>query len=310
MIKKSILFLFVIFIVYNSALVIVSPPDRSSKAQNQWQMNVIKAQKFIYEKYDSRFVFVGTSLTFRLLDSALPKGSYNLAMAGTATIEGLNIIKRSNAKPVAVFVETNFLMNRPDNKLSDCLFQPIMYSLRNWIPALRERNQPINYYSAISFYMKKTVKNFYSFFHPLKNGDDSPQNKAKQTFQTTPTDRHKIVERMLKINLEALDKRPSEKETENQIEAIKDYINYFNKNGIKVFFFEVPFHEKLYHTRYYDWEKIHLESAFPPDTYAYIKYPFINSIETTDGVHLTKSSALTYCIYLSKQIDDILGKYH
>ena len=307
MMKKSLICLLVLFLLYNAALLIVDPPDRVTHAQHQWQMNVLKAQEYVYDRQDSRYVFAGTSLTFRLPGSALPDGSFNLAMAGTSTLEGLEIIKRSGASPEAVFIETNFLFRKPDNSLTHSVFQPLMYRLRKWVPALRERNQPVSYYLAVATIVKRIVEKVGGGFTASDTAHPVPPAQTEPSLEKRRSDRQAAIDRNLKVQLDALDTRPSDEEAVALIESLQAYIRYFQQKGVKVIFFEVPFHQKLYGTRYNKWKSDELERLFPSEQYAYIKYPFADTVKTTDGVHLTRASALLYCSYLSQQIDKILN---
>jgi hypothetical protein len=307
MMKKSLICLLALFLLYNAALLIVDPPDRVTHAQHQWQMNVLKAQEYVYDRKDSRYVFAGTSLTFRLPGSALPDGSFNLAMAGTSTFEGLEIIKTSGASPEAVFIETNFLFRKPDNSLTGSLFQPVMYRLRKWLPALRERNQPVSYYLAVTIIFKRIIQKIGGIFTAPDIAKPLPPAKAEPAAKKRSLDRQAAIDRNLKVQLEALNTRPSDEEAGALIESLRAYVRYFQQKGVQVIFFEVPFHQKLYGTRYNKWKSGELERLFPPEQYAYIKYPFADTVKTTDGVHLTKESALLYCSYLSQQIEKIMN---
>lgn len=295
-----------LFLLYNAALLIVDPPDRVTHAQHQWQMNVLKAQEYMYDRQDSRYIFAGTSLTFRLPVSALPDGSFNLAMAGTSTLEGLEIIKRSGTSPEAVFIETNFLFREPGNSLTHSLFQPVMYRLRKWVPALRERNQPVSYYFALTIIFKRIVQKVSGIFTTSDMVQSAPPAKTEPSSEKRGSDRQAAIDRNLKVQLDVLDTRPSDEEAVVLIESLQAYVRYFQHKGVKIIFFEVPFHQKLYGTRYNKWKSDELERLFPSEQYAYIKYPFADTVKTTDGVHLTKESALMYCSYLSKQIEKIL----
>jgi hypothetical protein len=307
MMKQSLIWFSALFLLYNAALLIIEPPDRVTHAQHQWQMNVFKAQEYLYDRLDSRYVFVGTSLTFRLPSPALPHGSFNLAMAGTSTLEGLEIIKRSDTSPEAVFIESNFVLRKPDNSLTDGLFQPVLYSLRKWVPALRERNQPVNYYPAVKVLFKRIVRKISGIFATPEIPQNRLQSKPDQSLKKRVSDRQANIDRNLKIQLDALDTLPSDEEAGALIESLHAYVRYLQQKGVKIIFFEVPFHQKLYGTRYNKWKSEKLERLFPSDQYPYIKYPLMHNYKTTDGVHLTKESALLYCSYLSEQIDKILN---
>ncbi len=140
MIKKSILTFLILFVIYS---VVVTTKPSIGASQHQWQRNVIKAQKFLFNETDTiKNVIVGSSLSSRLVVDNLP-GFYNLSFDGLCIYDGLKIIRNKKALPQNVFIETNVLLRDESKDFTDALFSPILYFLTKHLIALRADKQPI-----------------------------------------------------------------------------------------------------------------------------------------------------------------------
>lgn len=302
--KKALTVTVLLFACYNLSLVIFSPAEKGSTSQNQWQNNIIKGQKYIYNGEEFRIVFVGTSLTYRLPLGSLPPNSFNLAFAGRSVFDGLDIIKKSHCHPDAIFIESNLSLNNPYYDVSKKLFTPIMYSLRKFIPALKEENQPLCYYFAFKGQLHKYIKEFknlisknnkIAYSYPITDVKKKPSKKSSD-----------IVENRLDQLIPSFNDVPSELEIKTRMEVLKGYVNYFKQQGIKIIFLEIPFHERVYHTKFVISTKSALYKYFPPDEYTYMSYPNPSKLETTDGLHLVRSSAKIFAQYVTNEYNSLL----
>jgi len=173
MVKKSLVVSVFLFLVFNLLLFKLNFP---ANPQHQWQNNIITAQEYIYNHNEIKYAIVGTSLSDRLDDKLLPKNCFNLAFGGQGAIDGLEIIKRSNARPEAVFIESNAIFKKPRKSFLDNLFMPVMYSLRNYLPALMEKNQPVCILRTLSFWSAALIKKKF-----ISNEKDAKINYKRKT---------------------------------------------------------------------------------------------------------------------------------
>ncbi len=304
MIRKSLLMTFIFFVLYNIIIVIVDPPRGVSKSQHQWQKNVIKAQEYIYESKDSKVVLVGTSLTFRLPEGIFHDKSYNLAMAGTSVYAGLDIIKRSSANPEVILIESNCLMNNLNSDVVGNVFMPLMDRLREWLPALREKNQPLCYVNALEGLIRSKILLASERYRKMEESDHFPGKKKQHKDKEVAKEknRQEVVARNLQNLFDEFSKVPEETIINSRMELLKNYIDYFEKRGVRVVFYEMPIHEKLYNSPRAQSVREALEKNFPREKYLFIVHPAPGEFQTTDGVHLVSGSAGKFAEFLQHWI--------
>jgi hypothetical protein len=105
MIKTSLLTVFGLLICYE--MVIRSTDVWWTIGQNQWQANVIRANKFIYSDSQIDNVMVGSSISSKLgvkiSRDSLPAGFYNLSFDGLSSMDGLLILQKLNYSPQRLY---------------------------------------------------------------------------------------------------------------------------------------------------------------------------------------------------------------
>jgi hypothetical protein len=133
MIKKSLITALVLLIAH--AFISRALRDQVPAGQDQWQRNLIKAQRFIYQpELSAQDVIVGSSLSCRLVQTNLP-GIYVLAFSGLAIFDGLEIVSRLDTPPRNIHVEMNFVLREPDDSFTSSLYSPILYYGRAALPS-------------------------------------------------------------------------------------------------------------------------------------------------------------------------------
>ena len=113
------------------------------RAENQAVQNAIVLQTYAFEKSGSPVVLVGSSMTRRLPEDALPAGWFNLSFGGMSALEGLGIIDRIGARPNLIVVEINTLDKAPQLDWINRHTTPGFWTLQRLFPSLRNSNRPV-----------------------------------------------------------------------------------------------------------------------------------------------------------------------
>lgn len=271
---KIILIFVVLFAGYNIYLILAKP--EISMYQNQQQGNISKVQNYIYgKKYD--VVIVGSSLANTMKQSFFNYDIYNLAFSGGSSLSGLELIKKSGRIPKAILIESNIIFQRDiDDSMIDKIYQPILWKIKRYIPALREKYQPLN---IVATFLKNTQG---------KSHNQRMKDKRNQ----------KVFENSMKLMLKSIDEPLAN--FEHRISALKRLVSYFESHGVKVCFFELPVEKEIQHSLKYEQTK---------DILLKSKYNFVELFsdsliyETSDGIHLIYSSAYK----ISNEIEKVVS---
>jgi hypothetical protein len=224
MIKTSLLTVFGLLICYE--MVIRSTDVWWTIGQNQWQANVIRANKFIYSDSQIDNVMVGSSISSKLgvkiSRDSLPAGFYNLSFDGLSSMDGLLILQKLNYSPQRIFIESNMLMRGEDKNFQATLFSPILFSMKKFGKSLRENNQPVEVLSRM-FTARK--------MHP----DSVSQEPIADFTRDEATYRS-----MLGIKINSSSKRLPETQVRAQIQRLKRMVGQFQERGVQVIFLRFP----------------------------------------------------------------------
>ncbi len=239
--------------------------------QNQWQANMVFAQDYLYATPPPQCLIVGSSLAARLTQKDLASHQiYNLSFGGGSALTGLNIIKyntqHTNIVPRVIYIEENIVLIRDvDYQMLDTLLNPMAYTLRRYIPALRERYQPINFILSSA---KKLFKR------------DQSENIEPQR-----------NERVYHMMLEGSEKSYQEELVgyESNLKLLHDLLAYFENLGTQIVFFQMPIDPKLANLKKPTQQHEILLANFPQ--YTFLPAPSHGDYMTNDGVHLRKESA-------------------
>jgi hypothetical protein len=294
---RKIIFVALILTVGYAVFVSSFAPKWWNASQNQWQTNVIKAQNFIFGNTDSAVnVIIGTSLSCRLIIDSLPK-TYNLSFSGQSIYDGLNILVHKDKLPPKIFIEMNVALSKENKDFTSTINSPVLFYPKKNILALREDKQPMG---IIGNRIHKGIMDHFIlkckyFFHlePKKNEAEN-------------TDKNKLFEKMLQLQVEAYSKIPNEQLVNECFNTLAKYTMELERKGTTVVFFEMPVNSKL---NYLPKAKIIRDtfySRFPKSKYQYIPIPDSLSFKTTDGVHLDEHEAMTYTSYLKLKMTNHL----
>lgn len=264
-IYKTVIIFFFIFIIYNIYLIIKQP--EITMYQNAWQSNISKSQDYIYNE-KAQNIIVGSSMSATIKDSFLPSDYFNLSFSGGSSLTGLEIIKRSGKIPKRIFIESNILLIREmDYKLIDQIYTPFIWRVKTNLPALHEKYQPLNVISSFVY------RNY------GKTHTQMMENKINK----------KIFDDSMKIQLESMDKEL--KNYKKKISQLREFIDYFESLGTKLYFFKLPVEKLILNTNIYKEQNNVLKKNFDN---IWIPYDMKKTYFTSDGMHLTYKSAYLY----------------
>jgi len=260
----------------------------SSNGINQWQFNLVKAERYIYDtKSDIKLAIIGSSIANRIQPEYISPNVANLAMSALSSQIGLEIIKRSKLKPSLVLVETNETIYRGlDTKTIDYLYHPLFYFIRSYFSIFRQEYQPV---SVIINYVK-TIK---------ENGNNSTDKDLKQI--GNPRVRQSLIAQLVQLR-----NKPLTEELENKIrieaEKLKVQIAEMKKEGVRVVLFNIPGEPGVEETIQVRQINKLIEGLFPKDSFEWLPKPLERNWVTDDGIHLIDSNAKKYGIFLRKQL--------
>lgn len=235
--------------------------------------NRIKAEGYLYGEGEAPHdVIVGSSLAFRMVADSLKPGTYNLAIGGLSLQEGLDIIARSKRWPKRVFIETNLLFRKYDDRFVKAVTDPVLFAARTHAPLLRERNQP----SGLLFgWIKEKAK------QELDTEDDL---SAPLDGNTKLTGKFMLDEQMVLYK-----KIPGGDTTARHLDRLAASVAELEAHGVEVAFFEMPLDTRLMEMPLAEVSRALIHQRFPKHRY-FQPAPEEKYI-TTDGLHLRKESA-------------------
>lgn len=275
MIKRSLIIFLCAFAGYTMLIYLVKPS--TSKGQNQWQSNVIRAQEFVYGNAPLKCVLVGSSLSYRISQDYLPKGYNNLSFSGGSAFTGLEILKKCERLPKIIAIEIN-VINRPteDDFLAN-LFMPVLKDARKTLPSLQEKNQPVNLLAPL-----------------LMTSKAKPQSTSKPSAE--------LYQSLLKEHLKELNKSP-DTSILSQIKKLQEYVSYFKNLGVKILFYDMPVDSQITHAKIPSYIRTNMISAFPQKDNLWLQSGVENAYTFTDGEHLDAESGRKFTQWFVAEIN-------
>ncbi len=295
MIKKYILITVSLFLLYNLFVYLAPLP---TLPQNQWQQNVIRAQEYIYDPKADQIVIVGSSMAARLDGDLLPKNCYNLSFGGQSVQDGLEIIRKSHARPRAILIEANILTAPVNKPFIDGLFTPVLYSLRKVFPALRERNQPVCIVAGCFQRTIQLASSMARYFSLLPGIQVAPHKPA----EILDEDQRKVRAELIAYAVEENNRTPEKTFLLAQRNILIQYRQFLKTTGIPVLLFEMPVDPRLRSTANYSIIRELTHDIFDPRQYTYLERIDNHPFNTTDGVHLDRSSATAFTAFFAEEI--------
>jgi hypothetical protein len=284
---KRILIVFLICITFYSCFVYVLQKRNVdfNGTQNLWQENVKQMQDYIYSGQSFDDVILGSSLSMRILVEKSDRHLFNLAAGGGDPFIGFEIIKRSNKIPKRIFVESNSLLSKKvhDDTYLSTLYRPGFYELRKIMPIFKEQYQPASFLGQIILHLMK----------PALEG-----NKTKNSVTASDDKVDKLVKLIASQNTYTANNFNEDKKValKNAVSLIQ-YLLYFKSKGVKVVFFEMPYDCEVKDNLLSVYARNTIHKIAEKNEILEIPLPDCEGYTTSDGRHLTESSAIKYTRY-------------
>ena len=246
--------------------VIVKYTPDITGAANQWQGNVIRAQRYFFSKNSPPNVLVGSSEAANLPVQEISSNWANISMSGGSPETGVDIVlrkKRLGMLPDSVWIEINETNLR--NIDSD-----VLDKLSDWykIPLTREYERPDYLVYCYTVFLKEKIK-------PKTLKPDDVNRPSKTTLNRV------IGEH---------DKNFNEARYREHLLRMKTKIDELIASGVSIIFFEPPNAPEIYDSNVSTAaRRISLE-IFPKDQYTWKEFDWAD-YRTGDGIHLQQQSA-------------------
>jgi hypothetical protein len=264
--------LLIFLVLFGTFNIVVKMGKRKLKSdQYQYQTNIIKIDRYLYNDTTPKKVILGSSLSARLVPDSIP-GISNLALAGMSIFDGFNIIARKSTFPKVIFIETNIITRGESPVLKEVLNSNVNYKLKGTFPALRDEYQPVGMIKGILYKYKKEVHEQQSVNPELFN--ELLADQLKQYSNKDTTSIHKAT---LQLKAE---------------------VKKLESHGITVCFFEMPINNKLSTSPYANNMRQEITRTFPHNNF--ISMPS-EHYTTVDGLHLVPIEAAKYSAYFESQ---------
>jgi hypothetical protein len=237
---------------------------------DQWQQNLIKAQRLVYADTTPAVIVVGSSKLARV-EFAQDASIENLALNGGGSLTGLDVILRAGVRPRMVLIEIgDAILREPDEKFLDSVFGVVNRQARRLIPVLRDAYQP----------------------GVLING----AAQAWASNRTGPQDdavRPDLLRQLLDIQRTSHARLPDSLTMARVVGELGTQVMRLHAAGVAVTFVEPPEHVELWNSPMSVSIRRSLHAAFG-DAVAWFPDQDPVAYRTTDSVHLDRASADRY----------------
>lgn len=140
MLKKIFIYTLLLWIVYNITLSILN--IEKLNPQSNYDLNVIKAQRYLYEPELFSNVIVGSSLGNRIDTKLFGEDYYFLTFSGLGSADGLEIIKNAAVPPKIVFIEINVIHRAMNKEFTSEAYNWSFNNFKEYLPITHKVNKP------------------------------------------------------------------------------------------------------------------------------------------------------------------------
>lgn len=265
---------------------LVSP----SPGISQRQENIIKGQRYLYQKNTpNSIVMIGSSITGAIKVKNFGVQVTNIAMAGSNSKTGLELIKLKSTLPSLLLIEINETISKEiDRQLIDSVHHPILDSIRFYLPMFREEYKPISV-----------------LIESLKQTAQSERQIAEVAEPAMPIANPGFRERFIATMAETQQEKFSEEaiqDLQQESKLIQQQIATLQKNGVRVILFNLPTESRLENTPRRQQIKELMRTFFPPEQFEWLPEPPSREWKTSDGIHLLPSDAQVYAEFIKAQL--------
>jgi len=269
-----------LFLVYTLFLTFAKP--QVYRSQHHWQENVITAQRYMYSSSSHPGVGGWSSISTRLLE--LPPYYYNLAFGSASAVTGLTIVLRKAPHPQLVPIETNVL-GEVDHGFVAKLYNPVLYPLKRHVLSLREEYNPLNV--LMSLWLGKPGE------APVAGGTTSQSQVPREVMQFAIDKANAPINDAFRGAIG------------RQVDLLERVVqSLVAANGVPVFFF-MPMHPEVSAAPMNQYQRRVLQERFPTTHYHWLSDPSADRFQTSDGIHLTRPTALEYCRHFVDEVESI-----
>jgi len=159
----------------------------------------------------------------------------------------------------------------------DRLFYPILWKIKKYIPALKEKYQPL---SVIASKIKGSYGKTHDEYMNMSRNDS--------VFEMT------IVRHINNYN------QPLE-DYKNELNQLKSLVNYFERKGVRIIFFEMPLYKKLANSIKAANQRNIIKNNF---NNRWLELESNKEYITTDGIHLIYKSAYDFSKEFINKVND------
>jgi len=300
MIRKTLLLSFVLVIIF--IFITDEFVTQSLVSQDQWQENSIKAQGYLYLTNDSgKSIILGSSLANRLVMDSLP-GFRSLAFGGLSIFDGLDILMHKNDLPRSVYIEINVVLRPEAKDFSGSLFNPILYGLREEVPALRDGNQPVaRVGSLLLSALKKITERLRLPFSIIKSDQHNLRTmKSASVGIEAGNDNGTFFSKLLQMQVKAYSLKPDSVSLVLALNNLDAYIRRLEEKNVRIVFFEMPVNPALCGLPLAVGIRTAFYNKFPRKVYNYMPGSNCSGYQTKDGIHLNEKDAVKFTQYFRK----------
>jgi hypothetical protein len=258
---------------------------------NQWEQNVIKFQNYAYQDHsETEIVLVGSSLTALLNPADISNKTLNLGMSAGSSQTGLEVVSKKSLKPKIVLIEINTwtILIELDAEMVESIYNPILFNLRLFLPMFQKQYQPDFQVIKVVNLASAAIGNL----NPSPQPRSQPQNvlqaqqlreqlilKAQKEFSApiTTTEKYLVI---------------------RQVAHLKSRIQSLEKQGTRVFLYQLPGEARLEATSKEKQAQILFKQLLPSDRYSWIPKPPPRAWKTSDGMHLIPADSTAFAQYL------------
>jgi hypothetical protein len=286
MMKKSIIIGLSLFVIYNIALHIIKPWHQRTMYPYWVIENYGKAQLYTRPDVHPKWVLCGSSLSAGM-DYYLPDSVHNLSITGGSVFTGMEVLAKTGKMPAVVGIEVNMLNRLTDVYITKDALNPLMWQLRNYLPAIAAYNQPFSFlaFALIGTLEKENQIRFLKENKILNNTRHNEQILAKMIEYKNALDSALVVE---------------------HIEYLVEQLKGYEAKGVKVFIFETPMDPTLY----YSVRMRTLRAQLRKLPFLFVGVPMYHKWKTTDGEHITPSDCATYTYWMMNTVPQMLDAYY
>ena len=309
--RSVVLSAIVIFALYEAFLRLPIFSMGGGVCLSAMKNNLIRIQRYYYDYNHPDVVVLGTSISNRLILHKMSERVFNLSQAYLSVPTGLYLIDQKKEKPKYAVIEINYALQLdPNEEVVRYLSSPLNF-LGTYFKSLRAEYRPV---VVTKFLLKqRTGRHLHMELGMPQRVDQTTGRLVVQ--DEIATNSSGVVPRVpttsdIESKLEAMGSKflPP---TKKRLASIKNYIEKFEAQGIKVIFLKVP-------QPFISKKTPPNEDLSPAEKLAYSEHvfrtqfpdiPWIMDQEQgytqSDNLHLDQVSAIRFTRYFKSRLQDL-----